>query len=276
MQRVCIKAFVLRSVPYGENQRLLELLTDKGSILTVSARPGRGGRGLSALCQEFIFGEFELFENRGRWQLNGGEVRHSFPGLGLEWDRLISASHLAEVFLDILRQQTNQPSSYSLWAYALERLAVGEDPLLSVRIAQFRLLADSGFCPWLDNCVFCHRDAAHYDFSFSAGGIICKTKDCRDQDIHGDQMPISYALHDCLKYIVSSRYSRLFHFALNESMRNDLMQISDRWLRRIMEKDYHRMLMVDELSEFSEMVLLHRIKESADHLPTRKERNDEI
>ena len=61
MPRLRCKAFVLRSVRYGENRRMLDLLGENDRLISISAAAGRGRSGAAALSQAFVFGEFELY-----------------------------------------------------------------------------------------------------------------------------------------------------------------------------------------------------------------------
>lgn len=250
MSELCLKAFVLRSVPYGENRHLLELLAEDGGLCTVTV--GARDRAISkALTQTFVLGEFELVYAESRYKPRGGRLIHAFLELQQDWDRLSCAAHLSEVFADALRMQERLPAAYPLFAYSLQQLCSGQDPMLDVRAAQFRLFCLMGFSPWLQDCVLCHA-AAELPARFSShdGGILC-TRDAARHPFGTELLPLSADSRACLIYLMNCPVERLFSFQVSGNVRSELIAVSDLWCRTVMEKDYRRLELSTELDEFA-------------------------
>lgn len=245
----------MRSVVYGENRRLLDLLSENGEILTVSCRVSSKLSPINALTMNFILAEFELFSYRDRLRLDGGRLEYSFSGLQEDFDRLAAASHLAEIYLDALRTHEAMPQAYELWAYSLNRLNHSATPLLDVRVAQLRFLSDLGFRPWLYDCGVCHAEYGEgTSFSFPEASLICRKPSCR-QDLDRHQMlAVSPGLLAALRYILDAPYNALFSFDLSARVRKEFKAFSDRYLEWVMEKAYHRLDLVEDLARFTQEI----------------------
>lgn len=255
MGKLITRAFVLRSVPYGENRRMVDLLCENDRLLTCSLQAGKKSNSSNILSQAFVLGEFELFEQKDRCRFDQGELIHAFTELQADWDRLSAAAHLAELFLDALRMQDHVDGVFKLWSYALYALSEGEDPLRDVRAAQFRLLCDMGFTPWLKDCVVCHRSFEdNQNFSFTRGGLACLHHADAAEPLYNKSTKISSGLRACLMYLIKAEPARLFSFQLSDMVRKDFISFSDRWCAQVMERPYKRLQMGDEIYKFSEQL----------------------
>lgn len=250
MPRLLCKAFVLRSVRYGENRRMLDLLGENDRLISISAAAGRGRSGAAALSQAFVFGEFELFETQGRFRFNQGELLHAFLPLSEDFRRLSAAAHLAELFCDALRSGQTVAGAYELWAYASQRLSQSSEPLFDVRIAQYRFLCLLGFSPWLRDCSICHAAfEPGFVFQTHTGGLICPRHPLEADS--GGRLRMSSGLRACLLYLADCRVEQLFAFKAEESLKKEVIAFSDCWCEEVMEKKYERLKIAEDLENFS-------------------------
>ncbi len=246
------RAFVLRVVPYGENRRMLDLLTKEGEIITLSCHKTSKMGPVNVLSQPFILADFELFYYKYRYSLNGGQLVYPFAGLQADLDRMTALAHLAEVYLDALKAQAAQPQAYELWAYTASRIEKSAQPLLDVRISQFKFLCLLGFMPWLFDCVSCHRP---YEpgmiFNFNLSGLECRYRHPKPSELPNTTCSVSPGLLAALRYIVQADLPNLFMFQVTPELEADLLAFSDTYLEQIMEKSYTRLSLSQEAEEFS-------------------------
>lgn len=251
MAQIKTKGFVVRVVPVGESDRIISLLTEDHGLISVSVRGARRTRSPHLVTtQVFAFSLFELFYHKGRYSLNASELIESFSALQQDMDRLVCASHLAEILLDSLRDDLAQPGVYRLWAYALQAVSHRPDPLLSVHVAQLRLLIEIGFAPRLDACVFCGRPAEtlHPEtlfFSVTAGGLVCDQPACYSRAESRRLIPPGGLA--CLRHVQTSALPRLFSFTLAPEVRRFFIELSAAYLSHQMEKAYTRLDMLRQL-----------------------------
>lgn len=252
MAHVKIRGFVVREVPVGESDRIIGLLTEDQGLITVSVRGARRARSPHLMTtQAFAFSEFELFQNKGHYSLNASELIEPYLMLYQDMERLVCASHLAEVLVDCLRDDVAQPALFRLWAYSMQALQSGPDPLLTVHVAQWRLLSEIGLSPRLDCCVQCGRtqDAFEY-FSIRSCGLVCGRSECLARA--PDAMLLSGGALACLSYCQTAALPRLFNFTLQADVRNQVIDISARYLVHQFEKPYTKLDMLKSLQTGSE------------------------
>jgi DNA repair protein RecO (recombination protein O) len=252
MHHLKVKGFVLRVVPVGDNDRIISLLTSQQGLISVSVRGARRTRSPHLLStQIFSLSEFELFYNKGRYSLNSSQLIEPFRSLQEDVEKLVLASHLAEVVLDCIRDDLAQPVVYQLWAYSIQAVSTRPDGLLLVHVAQLRLLMEIGFSPSLNECVSCGRPLVELDrdklfFSCTGGGLVCHRPACLAR--YHDNRELPGAGLDCLAHIQSASLGRLFSFTLAEDIRQFIIQLSKDYLACQMEKTYTRLDMLQNLN----------------------------
>ena len=231
---------------------MLDLLTKEGEIITLSCHKTSKMGAVNVLSQPFILADFELFYYKYRYSLNGGQLVYPFAGLQADLDRMTALAHLAEVYLDALKSQAAQPQAYELWAYTASRIEKSDQPLLDVRISQFKFLCLLGFMPWLFDCVTCHRAyEAGMVFNFNLSGLECPYRHQRPGDLASHTCSVSPGLLAALRYIVQADLPSLFKFQVTPDLEADLLAFSDAYLEQIMEKSYKRLGLSQEAEEFS-------------------------
>lgn len=246
-----VRGFVLRVVPYGEHDRIVDILTRECGLVTASARGARRTRSpMLAATQEFALSEFQLFNQRGRQTIDSADLVQSFIELQSDLTRLVCAAHLSEVFLDCLRDDADQPALYALWAYTMGALiSQQKDPLLVTHTCGLRLMKMVGYEPRLDQCVLCSQEKLPLWFSFQDCGLICSRhmNDTRSQAT----IRMTDGLLSLLRHIVTAPVERLFAFTVDPTVATAFMELSNRYVGERMEKQYTRLdLLKTSLMDF--------------------------
>jgi recombinational DNA repair protein (RecF pathway) len=121
--------------------------------------------------------------------------------------------------------------------------------LLTVHIAQLRLLASIGFSPLLDHCVQCGAPITGAAwFSIRACGIICGKPSCRQT---GDAWQLVDGVLECLRHCLAAPMGRLFNCRLSPAARSDFLRLSSRYLTHQMEKQYTRLQLLDDMDSMA-------------------------
>ncbi len=247
MAHEAVRGFILREIPLGDADRLVEILTaDRGLITAVAKGARRAKSPLVATTLVFSFVQFQLFAYKGRYSIDSAELIESFTGLRENLDRLVCAAHLSEVFLDLLRDSMPDENLYALWAYTCHQLKSAQDPFLIIHIAQFRALSESGFAPLLSYCQICGKGAKDQNyFNLTSRSWIC-SNDFRPE-LKQDHLALSGATIACLNYCLSCPIEKLFAFRLDPAVREEICQFSALYLQTIMEKSYQRLNILSDL-----------------------------
>ena len=252
MPHLQVRGFVIREVPVGETDRIINILTADYGLISASARGARRTKSqLLMTTQVFSLSDFELFVNKGHYSVNSAELIEAFMPLQQDLDRLVCAAHLAEVLLDSTRDAVAQPELYRLWAFSLQALQSLPDPLQTVHIAQLRLLSEIGFSPCVDSCVVCGEpvdDQAR--FSIRSCGTVCTRPACRLKA--ADAIPLAAGALPCLRHTLTVPLGRLFSVGLSPAARRDFLRLSEGYLAHQMEKSYTRLKMLDGLAGLSD------------------------
>jgi len=251
MPHLKVKGFVIREVPVGESDRIVNILTAENGLISASARGARRTRSPLLLpTQVFSLSDFELFVNKGHYTVNSAELTEAFLPLHQDLDKLVCAAHLAEVLLDSTRDDIAQPELYRLWAYSLQALQSRPDPLLTVHMAQVRLLMIIGYAPCIDTCVVCGDNADQQArFSIRSCGSVCPKPDCRQRA--GDARQLAPGTLECLRHALNAPLGKLFSVQLSPAARRDFLWLADSYLTHQMEKEYQRLKLLEGLNDLN-------------------------
>lgn len=250
MSSLVTKAFVMQSFPWKDRHRLLHLLTPDQGLITAMAPASESLRSkLRGVTNLFALSEFTLTSRQSRYTVKDGTVIESFISLSSDLDRLAAASHAAEIFSDVARNDEPQRAVFDLWAYTLYEISVSEDPVFIARMGAMRLMEEIGLSPGLDSCVYC-RDPARGQagFSFQEGGLLC-SRDL-DRTVEGSWIPLSSGALALLRHIASAPLPRLYRFQASRPVRDEASCLADRWLEEKMEKRYKRLSFLDQCPSF--------------------------
>ncbi len=250
MNTLVTKAFVMNSFPWKDRHRLLHLLTPDHGLITALAPAGESLRSrLRCLTQLFSLTELTLTCRQSRFTIQEGSVIESFVAISSDLDRLAAASHAAEVFSDVARNDEPQRTYFDLWAYTLYEISVSDDPVFIARMGSLRLMEEIGLAPGLDACVIC-RDPSRglAGFSFREGGLLCSGDAGRVRE--EALTPLSKGALALLRHVTRAPYGKLYRFQASDGIKKEASCLVDRWVEEKMEKRYRRLTLLDQCPDF--------------------------
>lgn len=173
------QAIVLRSIRYGEADRVLHLYTPArgriGAIAKGSRKPRSrfGGR-----LEPFFRLDLVLHEGRGELAtITGVHTVDGHPNLRTSGPALAAAARGCDAVLRLLDSNEPNPAAYNLLCRYLTLLdgeeldgAAGLATALAFRI---KLALTAGFAPELQSCARCGERDGLAAFSGAAGGVVC-------------------------------------------------------------------------------------------------------
>jgi DNA repair protein RecO (recombination protein O) len=177
------EAVVLRSIRYGEADRILHLYTAArgrlGAIAKGSRRPRSrfGGR-----LEPFFRLEMVLYEGRGELlTVTGADTVAAHPRLRSSAPALGAAARASDAVLRLLDSAEPNPAAYNLLCRYLALLegdgegAVldGAAGLATALAFRLKLVLAAGFAPELRSCARCGEADGLSGFSGAAGGVVC-------------------------------------------------------------------------------------------------------
>lgn len=177
------RGIVLRSIRYGEADRILDLYTLEMGLISAIAKgvrrtKSRFGARLEPLsCVEFI-----AYGGRNLDTLTQAETLRSFHGVREHLGRLETAGRMARDVRALSGGDEADRRVFNLLYNALDALESRESGLGSIEAAfGMKLSMLAGYAPELDSCVSCSAPPGEGDglvyFAPELGGLLCG--DCR-------------------------------------------------------------------------------------------------
>jgi DNA repair protein RecO (recombination protein O) len=181
MALVSTEAIVLHSFDYLESSRVLRLATrDAGVRSAIAKGARRSSRRFGGGLDLFSCGVAHLYTKPGRDldTLAGFDDLRTGIHLGSNLGRFTGASAIAELTLRFSHEASADTGLYDAVAGALEGIgsAAPEETRAAVLAGAWRIVAELGFAPALDDCAECHAPLPGDEvvmFSHPAGGALC-------------------------------------------------------------------------------------------------------
>jgi DNA repair protein RecO (recombination protein O) len=182
MSLVVTDAIVLHAVDYLESSRIVRLATREAGVLSVVARGARSSRKrFGSGLDLFAEGEAQLQLRPGRdlQALTGFDVVRVRPAIAADLGRFAAAAAFAECVLRIVHDEA-APSAYDTIVGGVDAIASADaQPGASATAALgalWRLAAELGFAPTLDECASCRQPMApdvDARIGVRSGGVLC-------------------------------------------------------------------------------------------------------
>ena len=221
---------VLRETEYRESSRILTVLTSTEGKITVSAKGAkRRGSRTAASTQFLAYSDMTLFSQRDRYVLTEASSIELFLGLRDDLAAMALGSYFAELMDTLADADIPNPQMLSLGLNCLYALSEGRLPKSMVKSGfELRAMCLAGFEPQLDFCHVCgRRDIAAPVLSMAGGVVHCA--ECMNGAVTGE-MPISPAVLEAMRYIVSCDGRRIFSFKASENVLAQLDKVCEAYL----------------------------------------------
>ena len=171
------EAIVLRSIRYGEADRILHLYSeDRGRLSAIAKGVRRVKSRLGGRIEPFARVDLILREGRGDLcTITGADTVHAHPALRERREPLERATQACDAVLRLLDSSEPNRPAYNLLARELSLL--DSTPAAAVRAQaltfRLKLLLAAGFAPELAACATCGEREHLGAFSAAAGGVVC-------------------------------------------------------------------------------------------------------
>jgi DNA repair protein RecO (recombination protein O) len=178
----------LKTIPFGENDRLLTILTPQhGLIRVISPRSRQYNSNLRGKSELFVINELLISKGKSMDRITQAQTIESFPKLSKNLGKLTASQYLAELVLSLAIDDFPQEEFYTLLTEHLHRIeeisheAIDQSAILFAHLAQgvFHFLAIAGIAPQVHQCYLSRKilipslEDPHWKAGFSfEGGII--------------------------------------------------------------------------------------------------------
>lgn len=176
-----LRAVVLRTVDYGERDRVVTLLSRERGKLSAFARGARSSRRrFGGALEPFTLLAVEVAERGGDlWVLEEASVERGFGNLRGDLTRIACGSYAVELARELVRDAEPHEDLFDgLVAYLA---SLDEAPARPWDLRRFELdaLRAAGLQPALEDCARCGRPAGDGPARFDPlqGGVLCRACD---------------------------------------------------------------------------------------------------
>lgn len=182
------EALVIRSTNYGENNKIITLLTKQKGKVGVMAKGAKKPRSqLSAGSQLLTHGHFLYQKGKGLGTLYQADSIESFRYIKSDITVMAHAAYMIDMIDKLIEDNRPSPALFSWLIKLLELLEDKRPPQVIRLIFDLRMLGIAGIQPELDQCVSCGGREGPFSFSFSLGGLLCRQ--CRHRDPNSVALP---------------------------------------------------------------------------------------
>jgi DNA repair protein RecO (recombination protein O) len=179
------EAIVLRSLRFGEADRILHLFTkERGRVGAIAKGARRTRSRLGARLEPFSHVDVQLHEGRGELAtVTGADLVRSHQALGTDTYLLTAGSIGVEAVLRLFIDHDANPRAFHALARFLDLLDAETDRTSRAREAaldplalsfQLKLLWLAGYLPHLASCAGCGVKDTLVAFSAAQGGGVCE------------------------------------------------------------------------------------------------------
>jgi DNA repair protein RecO (recombination protein O) len=169
------RGIVLRTIKLGEADRIVTLVTEgHGKLRAVAKGVRRTKSRFGARLEPLSHVSLLCYEGRNLDTITQAEALEHFRAVREDLDRLGRAVCLLELVDAVVQEGDDDPRLYQMLLGALRTLAAGPSPLLAPAFS-WKLLAQQGFRPALDDCVRCGAGGDLVAFSVGDGGALCRS-----------------------------------------------------------------------------------------------------
>lgn len=175
--QVKTEAVVLRSIRYGEADRILHLYTPhRGRVGAIAKGVRRARSRFGGRLEPFFRVHVELHEGRGELlTVTGAQTLDGHPRLREDAQALDAAARACDAVGRLFETSEPHPGVFNLLCRKLSLLAERPETATRSHALAFRLklLAGAGLAPQLSACVSCGDDEHLAGFSGASGGVVC-------------------------------------------------------------------------------------------------------
>ncbi len=231
------EGIIVRQMPLGESDRIVTLITSKGSKIRAVAKGVRKPKGkLSGNVDLLNLVSASVARGRNLDVISEAHALKTFRTIKEDLASTSRALYLAEL-TDIFTVEGDPSESlYNLFINTLEVLESGDSNKMWIRNFELKLLEISGFMIDFFSCIHCRKPLEPHDHLFSrgGGGVLCPT--CR---IHSPDQLIKLPLNTLkvLRYLIREGVQKSCNLSLTNETLDDLEKVLTEYMKFLAERE---------------------------------------
>lgn len=169
------RGIVVRTWKLGEADRIISMVTEgRGKVRAVAKGVRKTSSRFGSRLEPMSHVSLLMYEGRNLDIVSQAETIDHFKALREDLDRLGRATAVLEAVDAVVQEGQHAPRLYRMLVGALRSLSANDSPLV-VPSFFWKLLAEEGFRPLLDECASCGAvDEELVAFDLHEGGTLCR------------------------------------------------------------------------------------------------------
>lgn len=246
-----VEGIVIRSVDYGEGNKIITLLTPsygKQGIVVRGAKKPRSKFG--AMAQLFTCGDYSYYRSGSLGTLNNAELLESFRELREGLEGPAYAAYAAELTDRAINDDEAAAFLFYQLKACLTALSEGKDPQIVLRAYEMKIVNAAGYAPALEECVSCGRPEGPFRFSPLAGGALCSA--CRHRD--SAALELEEGVWKLLRLFLALDMRRLGNIAVKDRTKRLLQLVMRRWMDTHLGLHLKSRQFLDQLEKYGDLL----------------------
>ncbi|MEX2659126.1 MAG: DNA repair protein RecO [Acidimicrobiales bacterium] len=168
------RGVVVRTWKLGEADRIISLVTEgRGKVRAVAKGVRKTSSRFGSRLEPLSHVSLLLYEGRNLDIVSQAESIDHWKDIRGDLDRLGRATAVVEAVDAVVQEGMQAPRLYRMLVGALRSLSDNDSPLV-VPAFFWKLLAEEGFRPILDECAMCGSPEDLVSFELHEGGTLCR------------------------------------------------------------------------------------------------------
>ena len=220
---------VIREVKYGDNSRIVTVITeDLGKISAITGKY-RGGKSKALpAIQLFSYNRFVLFKGseKGLYHINETDIIEPFKNIREDLMGIIYASYFGDVANKISVENESDTDFLRLLLNIFYALSKGKDYDKIKTVFEWKTAVLEGYAPSLEKCSACGADEIAY-LDMGRGCSLC-SKCGKD---YAGALQLNQSLINAIKYITEAEFSKMLSFEMSSEMIEYMNSLSEIYLQ---------------------------------------------
>lgn len=171
-----VEGIVIRTMDYGEGDKIITLFTELNGKVGVMARGAKKVKSRhAAVTQLFTYGVYTYYKGSGMASLNDGEIIQSFYPLRSDIMKTAYSAYIVEWLDRVLDEKDASAYLFFQLKGALVAIEQDKDPQIISHLFELKMLQITGYTPVFNGCISCGVSSNLHHFSPDSGGVLCST-----------------------------------------------------------------------------------------------------
>ena len=246
-EQIVVTGMVLTSMPVGDYDRRITILTtDRGKITAFARGARRPNSSLIAGTSPFAFGEFEVYQGKSAYNVTKVSIKNHFRELTQDIDSIYYGFYFLEFCEYFCQENAPEKMMLKLLYQSIRALESKKFHRDLVRIVfELKAMTFQGEGPEVTRCIKCRKTDELSWFSVKRGGCFCIV--CQKQV---DGVAISDSARFTMEYVVKAPVEKLFTFQVTDEVRRELKALMNQYMGHYVRHTFKSLQTIDE--EFSQ------------------------